>query len=313
MKLVASVSLPEDGYSVAYSPTGRCFAVGCSDGSALLVDSGSFTVLHALKSDRGRVQSCAFSPDGTLLATTSWDEIAKLWRVATGLKLRTLFGHTSCVMDVVFTGDGKHIISASFDETARVWDVATGTLLHTLSLPRQGYSVALSAAGTLLAVGCLGYEPTVALFDVAKGYTPLSTFNVPGHDDHRLRLCFSPVCGSSLLMTCGRWNSEVKLWDLSNTVASVAASGGGAAPPKLVGVLRGHTCGICDARFSGDGALIATASYDKTVKVWDALTGRELRTLAEYDDTVLRVAFQSTDSGVLVSCSSDRTACVWTS
>ena len=306
MKLVASVSLPEDGYSVAYSPTGRCFAVGCSDGSALLVDSGSFTVLHALKSDRGRVQSCAFSPDGTLLATTSWDEIAKLWRVATGLKLRTLFGHTSCVMDVVFTGDGKHIISASFDETARVWDVATGTLLHTLSLPRQGYSVALSAAGTLLAVGCLGYEPTVALFDVAKGYTPLPTFKA--HDiswPAWFRLCFSPVAESAILLTCSRNENKAKVWDLSDPLTATAA-------PKPVGVLSGHTDCILDVRFSGDGALIATASQDKTVKVWDALTGRELRTLTGHTEAVVSVAFHPTDDDVLVSCGDDGKTIIWT-
>ena len=108
---------------------------------------------------------------------------------------------------------------------------------------------------TLLAVGC--HEATIALFDVVKGDTPLSTFNVPhdGHDEHMRRPCFSPVSGSSLLMTCGSWDSEVKLWDLSNTVASVAASGGGAAPPKLVGVLRGHTGGNRNVRFSGDGAF----------------------------------------------------------
>mgnify|MGYP000954697823 CR=1 FL=1 len=48
----------------------------------------------------------------------------------------------------------------------------------------------------------------------------------------------------------------------------------------------------------GTVLLIATASYDETVKVWDALTGRELRTLTGHNAGVLRVAFQPTDSGV---------------
>ena len=79
-----------------------------------------------------------------------------------------------------------------------------------------------------------------------------------------------------------------------------------------VAVLRGHTDGICDVRFSADGALIATGSKDNTVKVWDAVTGRELHTLTGDTDPVYGVAFHPTDSGVLVSCSYVKTAQVWT-
>ena len=237
--------------------------------------------------------------------TASVDRTVKLWQVATGSEVRTLSGLTGSVYGVVFTVDGKHIISASDDKTARVWDVASGTPVHTLSLPGQGFSVALSASGTLLAVGCM--EGMVALFDVAKGYTPMSTFTAhAGGSGYWFRLCFSPVAGSALLVTCSGKENEAKVWDLSNMTAAVAAA------PKPVAVLRGHTKGILDVRFSGDGALIATASGDKTVKVWDAVTGRELHTLTGHTDTVCGVAFHPTDSGVLVSCSDDKTARVWT-
>jgi len=186
-----------------------------------------------------------------------------------------LTGHTNLVNCVLFKPDGKHIISASFDMTARLWDIASGKQLNTLLLPGQGSSVALSASGTLLAVGCT--EGMVALFDVTTGYTLLTTFSAHlGSSSAWFGLCFSPVCGSLLLATCSRMDSTATVWDLSTAV--VAAAG---AEPTPVAVLQGHTKVISDVRLSGDGTLIATASDDNTVRVWDAVTGQELHKLTD--------------------------------
>ena len=76
-----------------------------------------------------------------------------------------------------------------------------------------------------------------------------------------------------------------------NTTAAVAAGTSALDQPKFVGVLPGHTEGIPDVRFSGDGALIATASRDQTVRVWDAVTGREVHTLTGHSGFVLGLAF----------------------
>jgi len=283
-----------------YSPTGRCFAIGLLFGSIMVVDSATHTVLHTLDVS---VSDCAFSPDGTLLAV-AFASTFGLWDVATGSELRSISTHHHEANVILFTPDGKHIISASRDKTARVWDVASCTPVHTLSLPGKGISVALSASGTLLAVGCM--EGMVALFDVAKGYTPLPTFKA--HDiswPAWFRLCFSPVAESAILLTCSRNENKAKVWDLSDPLTATAA-------PKPVGVLSGHTDCILDVRFSGDGALIATASQDKTVKVWDALTGRELRTLTGHTEAVVSVAFHPTDDDVLVSCGDDGKTIIWT-
>jgi len=58
--------------------------------------------------------------------------------------------------------------------------------------------------------------------------------------------------------------------------------------------------------FSPDGARIATASNDKTVKLWDAATGRELFTLRGHTDSVDGLAF-SPDGRILAAASEDGT------
>ena len=67
---------------------------------------------------------------------------------------------------------------------------------------------------------------------------------------------------------------------------------------------------ITAGAFSDDGTRIATASLDNTVRLWDALTGAELRRLVGHSDSVDSVAF-SPNSALLVTTSWDNTARVW--
>ncbi len=43
--------------------------------------------------------------------------------------------------------------------------------------------------------------------------------------------------------------------------------------------LKGHTLALASIDYSPDGRYVATGSYDKTAKIWDATTGAEIITL----------------------------------
>ncbi|MCA9873098.1 MAG: hypothetical protein KC441_05570, partial [Anaerolineales bacterium] len=73
---------------------------------------------------------------------------------------------------------------------------------------------------------------------------------------------------------------------------------------QLQMTLSGHTDWLSDVAISPDGRYLATASYDNTVKLWDAQTGRELRTFADHSRVVNSVAF-SPDSQRLASSGDD--------
>ena len=61
---------------------------------------------------------------------------------------------------------------------------------------------------------------------------------------------------------------------------------------------------------SPDGARIVSASIDETLKLWDAATGAELRTLSGHTDGVWGCAF-SPDGAFVVSASWDNTLKLW--
>ena len=48
---------------------------------------------------------------------------------------------------------------------------------------------------------------------------------------------------------------------------------------RLARTLTGHTRGVVSVKFSADGALLASASADKTVRIWAPATGELIRVL----------------------------------
>jgi WD40 repeat protein len=74
--------------------------------------------------------------------------------------------------------------------------------------------------------------------------------------------------------------------------------------------LRGHSRTVMSVAFSPDGKRIATGSIDKTAKIWDTESGKELLTLRGHSNTVESVAF-SPDGKRIATGSGDATAKVW--
>jgi WD40 repeat protein len=79
---------------------------------------------------------------------------------------------------------------------------------------------------------------------------------------------------------------------------------------KVLRTLIGHKYAVHGCAWSPDGARIVSASYDNTVRIWDAESGETLRTLTGHEHSVNGCAW-SPDGRHIVSASFDQTLRIW--
>src|SRR6266568_7540618 len=82
------------------------------------------------------------------------------------------------------------------------------------------------------------------------------------------------------------------------------------AVAQVRAALKGHTLAVASVDYSPDGRYLATGSYDRTAKIWDAATGTEVATLRNHQGTVEAVRF-SPDGRILATGSYDGTVRLW--
>jgi WD40 repeat protein len=83
--------------------------------------------------------------------------------------------------------------------------------------------------------------------------------------------------------------------------------------PGVVATLKGHSEAIYSVAFSPDGKYVVSGSGDRSVKVWDSASGKEIKSFggaAGHQNLVLSVAV-SNDGSLIASGGSDNTAKIW--
>ena len=210
----------------------------------------------------------------------------KIWDATTGKELREIDGQQ---FDLNFTG--TQIAASTSDHKIKLFDLLTGEELKTL--PNE---VAKSVSGLRFSnnskqLAAIVDHQTIKLWDPTNG----QLLHTISSDKQRFLkdTCFSPD---------GKWIAilggvSVTLWDTNDG--------------KLLRSFDVHdlygTTSLC---VSPDGRWIATGGKDQTIKLWDAATGKEVRTYTGHADIVECVCF-SPDGLQIASGSDNGTIKLW--
>jgi WD40 repeat protein len=257
----------------------------------------------------GRVLAVACSADGAQLAAGGTDAVVHLYSAHPLQPMRDLADHTGAVTAVAFSPDGLVIASASEDATVRLWanhvDEAQETAGHSSIVD----AVAVSPNGAFAASAG---DTSARLWDAASG-APVAAWtglrDDTGSVTEMSAVCFS--CNSRLVAYASIESSVVGVRETDGGGLRCEIDYGGATATTRVGNMR--------VAFSPtDPNLLATASRDGAVRVWDTSCPGGAGTAAaklvavmrrEDDGPVRGLAFSA--DGLLLASGQDRHAHVW--
>jgi WD40 repeat protein/TPR repeat protein len=244
--------------SVAFSPTGLHIAAGHSEKGSLDVwELPSGKLLHTLSDGAQEVMALSFSPNAKILAAAH-DSVICLWEVQAGRLFKRLTAHNKKVICLAFNPVSEQLASGGWDKMLRLWNIEDGTLLHNL----EGHSdelttLVFSVNGRHLASA--SSDGSIRLWDPKEACLERIFMANNGI------VCLALRPDDQYLVSVNGDKQTLEFWSL--------------AQKQSYRKLIEHVDKVSSLVFDPKNKLFVSASWDRSIKVWDLQQKSLLKTL----------------------------------
>ncbi|CUM66044.1 uncharacterized protein PRCAT00003698001 [Priceomyces carsonii] len=225
--------------------------VGFSNGEFRLYELPEFNLIQQLSMGQNAVNTVTINSTGEWLAFGS-GSLGQLlvyeWQSESYILKEQ--GHFDSLNSLCYSPDGSRIATASDDGKIKIWDVISGFCLMTFSEHSSSVTeVKFAKRGQVLFSSSM--DGTVRAWDLIR-FRNFRTFTAP----ERIQFNSLAVDPSGEVVVAGSLDSfEIYIWSVQTG--------------QLLDMLTGHEGPVSCLTFGSESSILASASWDKTIRVWD--------------------------------------------
>lgn len=245
--------------AAAYHKPTHILVTGFASGIFHLHELPEFNLIHSLSISDQRIASVAINRSGDWIAL-GCSRMGQLlvWEWQSESYVFKQQGHFNNMAALAYSSDGQYIVTGGDDGKVKVWNTNSGLCFVTFTEHTSSVTnVTFTSSGFVIVSASL--DGTVRAFDLHR-YRNFRTFTSP----RPAQFSSLAVDVSGELVSAGAQDSfEIFLWSMQTG--------------RLLEVLGGHEGPVSSLCFSPVQSILASASWDRTIRLWDMLDSWQVK------------------------------------
>ncbi|ESO11264.1 hypothetical protein HELRODRAFT_91552, partial [Helobdella robusta] len=271
--------------SCDYHKSTKILVSAFDNGVFYIHEMPAFQLIHSLNISEQAIASTKFDKSGQWIAL-GCPNLGQLlvweWQNENYiLKQQGHFGTTNCLD---YSPDGKYIVSGGEDGKVKLWDTGNYNCVVTFTQHTSSITgLQFKSNGQAFVSGSL--DGTVRAFDLMR-YRNFRTFTAPERTSTQFSSLSLDETGE--VVAAGAQDTfEIFLWSMK--------------AGSLINVLSGHEGPVCCLSFSNFDNILASGSWDHTVRIWEVFSRKGSRDVIQLTCDALSLSFRPDGQEVAVT------------